>query len=380
MNPNNKITIALYSHVEFYPPTLNAIHYLAQQYSEVHIVCSNVLNTTWQYPSNVYVHVVGKHHHIRVFMVKSLLYKAIHFLKYTIKLASFTNKHTTILVCDYIPLLSIRIVSVFKKLKFLWYHNHDVTELGVNRKYSIGWFAEHNEPKMFSKIDLFTLPANERKQYFPMEDLKGRYVWVPNYPSKLLYGNLINHDDIYNNELVLIYQGSIAAGHGLETIISLLRHSIHNTTLKLILKGFILDTYKATLQLIIDEHNVQDKVTFVGVTPYQDVPLYTIKAHIGIAIHAGTNRMNSTLGTASNKIYEYAACGLPVLYYSNEHYDAHLKKYEWAIGVQETAISISNAISHIILNYKTLHLGAKASFESSLNFEHNFNTVLSVLK
>ena len=50
---NKKLVIALYSHPDYYPPTLNALEYLSEIYSEIVIVHRNITGFNWDYPVNV---------------------------------------------------------------------------------------------------------------------------------------------------------------------------------------------------------------------------------------------------------------------------------------------------------------------------------------
>ena len=50
---------------------------------------------------------------------------------------------------------------------------------------------------MFKYLDLFSLPAIERKDYFPMNELKGQFFYIPNFPSKEFYSKY------YKNKTIL---------------------------------------------------------------------------------------------------------------------------------------------------------------------------------
>jgi hypothetical protein len=110
------------------------------------------------------------------------------------------------------------------------------------------------------------------------------------------------------------------------------------------------------------------------------VPKVSATCHIGIAIFDKTDVMNRTLGTASNKIYEYAATGLPILFYDNEHFRRHLSRYNWAFPVDLSAKGLLNAIREIDNNYASLSAQAHADFETNLNFEHHFREVKEYIR
>ena len=208
------------------------------------------------------------------------------------------------------PLLSLWLIfPLIKNYSKIWYHNHDVYDIKYLKKFSLSWFALKIQKRIFKRIKLFTLPSIERKKYFNLNYFNGLYFTIPNYPSS---------NNIMKNELKLstkgdikiIFQGSIGTGHGFEEIIKILNNKINGKSLKLILKGFVTKEYKNHLLNIAKKHSTQNKVVFSGITNYSKVKDITLKSDIGIAIFTKNDIMNSTLGTASNKIYEYVACGL----------------------------------------------------------------------
>src|SRR5579864_3442393 len=52
-NDSNIITIAIYTHPEFYPPLLNAIDELAGEFKNLQVICRNLHASRWKYPANV---------------------------------------------------------------------------------------------------------------------------------------------------------------------------------------------------------------------------------------------------------------------------------------------------------------------------------------
>ncbi|MFY8166654.1 MAG: glycosyltransferase [Sediminibacterium sp.] len=374
----NNIVIGVFSHPEFYPPTLNAIQELSKIFDNVYVLSRNVLVSEWDYPSNVQLVASGKYCTIRESEQKNVVQKFFSFFYFTFHLFKLIRKikPAYIQVCDAIPLFSLFLLKkgISKKIK-IWYHNHDVCEIKLCRKFSIGWFAAVCESKMFPKIDVFTLPAEDRKQYFPLNQLKGTYYFLPNYPSSYFYSKFHSAKKLPNNEIKLVYQGSIGPGHGLEEIIEILHEKIENFSLSLHLKGFISDEYKSQLQQLSIKCLANNKLTFYGITAYQDVPLLAVSCDIGIGIHTSNDIMNSTLGTSSNKIYEYAALGLPVLLFDNKHFKENLSKFQWAFFTNLEAGNLKNTISTILQNQEHYSQCAIDSFQAELNYENHFSKI-----
>ncbi len=377
------ILVSIYHHPEFYPPTLNAIINLATIAEKVIVLTRNQMDDDFPYPSNVIILKTGSRVDIKMSEVKSIPWKLFSFLQFVWATKKIIKQHKPALVINYdnIPLLATYMARKIGTRKFRWwYHNHDIAELNKQSKFSIGWMATRSEKKFFHHLDIFSLPAEERKKHFPSLRQECAYFFIPNYPSNLFFKQFYKKRTV-GQEVKLVFQGSISTGHGLEEIIkSILPISIMSKNFKLVLKGRIKPDYKLDLMTIARQFGVADKLEFFPVTPYKEVPRLASTCHIGIGIHTGTDVMNITLGTSSNKIYEYAGLGLPVLLYDNPHFRQHLGQYSWAVFTDCSLASLKLSLEHIIANYPLLSGNAVNDFEKNLNFEYYFNRVLDFVK
>lgn len=371
------ILVVIYNPAELFPPTINAVEYLAAKYKKVTLITYAVPGSDqWRFPGNVEVKYIGEWptNGITGSSWKNLK----RFLKFTISLKKTIAQSNFNVVLLYEPhaILSYRLARKYfvKKSPVLWYHNHDIFELKSQRKYSIGWWAVKSEVAIFPKLAIFSLPAIERKAYFPMDKLKGDFFLLPNYPSKSFYSRFYKKQ-ISSESLRLVYQGRIGSGHGLEELIPLLKDPILGKRLSLHLKGIIEDAYKKELLNLACQHNVEDRLFFYGVTSYVEVPKISSTCQIGIGIHTLTETMHVSLGTSSNKIYEYIAVGLPVLLFDNAHFRAHLGKYSWAVFTNCSEASLKSSLEFIIDKLDTLSLQAYKDFTTHLNFENMFDQI-----
>jgi glycosyltransferase involved in cell wall biosynthesis len=372
------ILVSIYSHPEIYPPTLNAISELSDIFSTVYLVYRNNLQGNWMYPNNIKEFVSGRFVSQKDQLYVSTVRKIRFFLGFLIDMyrKCYVTKPSIILVYDPIALYSYHLLRPFLFFKHkIWYHNHDVFELANQRKYSIGWFAVKTEPKTFKYLDLFTLPTHDRLKYFPLATLKGKYFIIPNYPSKRFYEKFYVPRQI-EDKVKIIYQGSVSENHGIEEIIELLQQNKLSRPAYLVLKGPCNALYKQKLVDLATKYKVVDKLEFIGISPYAEVPIPGSKCHIGIAIFKSKDIMNVTLGTASNKIYEYAALGLPVLLYNTKQYRQHLGKYTWAFFTDCTeGEAIVHSLEKMISQFDILSKTAHQDFTKDLNFEHYFQPV-----
>jgi hypothetical protein len=338
------------------------------------------MDDLWEFPKNVFLIKNGKKVSVQDQAKLFFLKKAFLFFSFTFIFLRACRKYKpkTILVYDYIPLLSYHIAKRLLKFKHsIWYHSHDVADLNLVKKYSIGWWALKAEHSSFIYLDIFSLPSDERKEYFNLASFKGEYFHIPNFPSFIFYSKFkksVPPADI----IKLIYQGSISPGHGIEEVMDYMHNS--EKKIKLILIGNIKESYKNYLANLFKQLNIERSVEILDAVNYSGLPPITASAHIGLAIHKADNIVYATGGTASNKIYEYAASGLPVLYYDNEHYKTYLSKYSWALCNDLSVENFDRQIEYIYSNYESLSLSAQNDFKTDLNFEKVFQPVLLFLQ
>jgi glycosyltransferase involved in cell wall biosynthesis len=117
---------------------------------------------------------------------------------------------------------------------------------------------------------------------------------------------------------------------------------------------------------------VEDRLEISDFIPLTMLPARLAGFTIGLALHIPVGVTYSTGGTASNKIYEYAACGLPVLLYDTPHYREHLGWRSWVGFCRLDWESFSSAVSCILSKRGAAKVAARYDFETELNYEHVF--------
>lgn len=374
------LVCAIYNHPEAFPPTLNAIRELSNIYNGIYLVYRPNLDDNWRFPDNVFLIKAGSRVSIEEQARLGFVNKGFIFLCFTIIFfrSCIKYKPQTILVYDSLSLLCYHIFR--KALRFnhlIWYHNHDVEEPNSIRKYSLGWWASKSEKKAFGYLSIFSLPSNERRKYFNLTAFKGEYFFLPNFPSCSFYKKF-KKSNLPTDVLRLLYQGTIAKEHGIEEVMAYVSRSRQN--IKIILIGNIKETYKISLTRLSEKLKIQEDFEILKPVSYSDLPPITASGHIGMAINKPSSIIYSTGGTSSNKIYEYAAMGLPVLYFDNEHYKNHLDGFSWALPTDLSIDSLEKQIKYICFHYEKLSADAIRDFGERLNFEKVFSPLYLFLQ
>jgi hypothetical protein len=382
--PIKHITILIYAHPELYPPTLSAIEELSQLADNIDVVTRNMLASKWEYPKNVRVNYINKKKYLGFGIEKvSFGLKIIHFVRFVMMSHRLIKKKKSqiVLVYDAIPLYVAHLLreTLKKQDSLLWYHNHDVTDLSKASSFSIMSIASRKQDIAMQDVRMFSLPSKERLVYFKNIPKGVNPIIIPNYPLKKFYSKHVKKERKNSNTLKLVYQGSIGTGHGLEDILRVMNQSINGKKVELHLVGKIRAPYLQQLSNLAKENNVLDRFEYHGMKSFTELPSYLSRFDIGIAIHKPYNITYATGGSASNKIYEYAAIGLPVLLFDNKHYRSYLGATNWSFFTELSSASLVKTLECIDDNWHNASKAAQKDFLDTYNFEACFQKLMHTL-
>jgi hypothetical protein len=377
MRKSGILIIAVYSHIEAYPPSLNAAHHLASIFERIIILVPNVMQSKWSYPENVELKPFGKYTEVSAVGKKSIFEKIAYFVRYGIYLSNLikVNKPKLVLLYDPLSFSALNLFSGKEILKGripIWYHNHDVMDAKELPKFSLMWIGRQLELRYFSRITFFSLPNKVRLQYFPTQLLQHPTVILPNYPSLQIYGKQYIAKESPEDVLKLIFQGQISRSNSLESFVRILNNKIRGKNIELHLAGDVDPNYMDSLQSLANELHVTHRLIFHGLLPYGDLPHLTAGCHIGIAVYGSHNTMVKTMSTASNKIFEYASLGLPVIINKRSDMEQEFAQYRWICFSEIAEKDLMNCLTDMTDAYDQLSAFARKDIEASLNFDVYF--------
>jgi len=160
------------------------------------------------------------------------------------------------------------------------------------------------------RIDSMIVENATRAQY--NEDLYGFYPYVVhNYPFKQESNNaemidMRNLLGLPQGEKILLYQGGVQMGRGLEELVKA-APLFDEGTLVFIGDGRI----KPQLEQMVRDMQLEEKVRFIPKVPLDDLLKYTRNAYLGFQVLQ--NICFNHYSASSNKLFEYMMCNVPVV-------------------------------------------------------------------
>lgn len=240
-----------------------------------------------------------------VIFKKSFLFYA----EFNIKLFAYIlfKKVDIVVANDLDTLLASYLASIIRKKKLVFDAHEYFTELPELE-------GRRFVKKIWLRIEQFILPkikysytvcesiANEYKKKY---DIEMKVVMNIPLSQKESNSSLLLNDKIGTRK-VIIYQGALNIGRGIELVIKAMKY-IENYVFLIVGDGDIRDEL---IELAIKEQ-VSEKVIFTGRISFNELPKYTRRADIGISLEE--NLGLNYYFALPNKLFDYINAGIPVI-------------------------------------------------------------------
>lgn len=176
-------------------------------------------------------------------------------------------------------------------------------------------------------------------------------------------------------ERIILYQGAINVNRGIETMVKAMQF-IDNARLQIIGKGDIF----SSIQQLIQQLNLSDKVQMIGEIPHQELKKYTQQASIGLSLEEDMG-LNYRLALP-NKLFNYIHAEIPVLVANLPEMSALVKHYQVGeIAKSTEPKAIAAQLNEMLQNEHQLNVwkinAARAKYE--LNWEKESETIKQLL-
>ncbi|MBF2004230.1 MAG: glycosyltransferase [Chlorogloeopsis fritschii C42_A2020_084] len=379
------IGMLIYANPDYYPPTVNAIHLLSNHFDIV-LVGRNQDPCDRDYPSNVKVHRLGQYTTITERMQLSSRAKLWEYINFVVQSYHLLKDVSLIYAYDAFAHTAAHLHQLFLTQKVpLVYHNHEISE-HLFPLSSFSRWIQRAEQLWVNQAAIAVFPDQDRADFFQkFTHLKKEPIIVPNFPLKSFFEPPKNWSSLIKKrweEITLFYRGSISDTSAMQDIVT--AASLLNKSVKIKFVGFLTASNAEKLQNWVEHLKMSTHFSYLGTLPYKDLQAPTLSATVGFGLYKNTSFDRVACATACNKIYEYAACGVPTIVSNFPTYREYLAKETWIrFADPDDPQSIASAIQDILSDfdkYQAMCLAARKAFEEKYNYESAFYPLLSKIK
>ncbi|WP_271253144.1 glycosyltransferase [Pseudanabaena sp. Chao 1811] len=380
-----KIGMIVYSNPDYYPPTVNAV-YLLSEHFDIVLIGRNQETPHWQYPSNVSVHRLGEYTSVKERVQRSAKEKLWEYTDFVIQSRRLLKDVSLIYAYDTFAYIAsyLSAIHIFKKIPLI-YHSHEISDK-LSPLSSLSGFLQRIERKLIHHATIVVFPDKDRAIFFQtITNLKKTPLIVPNFPLKSVFQLQLDWYSVIPNRwqsIIIFYRGTISNSSSMLEIITSTTLINKDSHIKFV--GFMNKEAAKEIDDLINTLQISKNFSYLGTIPYNDLQMHTLSSTIGFALYKNTSFDRVACVTACNKIYEYAACGLPVIVSDFPNYREFLCNESWVrFANPEDPHAIADAIKDILCDfedYQKTCSAARQAFEERFNYEIVFFPLLTEIK
>jgi glycosyltransferase involved in cell wall biosynthesis len=178
---------------------------------------------------------------------------------------------------------------------------------------------------------------------------------------------------IEEDEVVVIFVGNIAPWQGVNILVeSAFRLLAENKGLKFLIVGD--GILKRTLVKKAEDSKWPEEIIFLGMRPYEEIPFLINIADICVAPFI--NERNRKTGVSPLKIFEYMACGKPVVASRIEGLEFIEKENAGQLVEPDDAINLASGLQDLVRNTnKRIEMGRRGLGIARETFSWDFRAI-----
>ncbi len=379
-----KIGLLIYANPDHYPPTVNAIYLLAE-YFDIVLIGRNQDIPDREYPPNVEIHRLGYFSSLQERVEASTAKKLQEFTQFVLDARRFLQDVSIVYAYDSFAYVAACLCRLFLNHSVpIIYQSHEIGEYRSSQL-SLTYWIEKAERTWIDQAEIVVFPDQDRADFYQKRSpLSHQPMIIPNFPLRSLFDLPSDWAAIVPQrwqKRKLFYRGTISQTSSMREMITA-GSQIEKAEIQFV--GFLNSNLQNQLNEWVDHHLLSARFSYLGRLPYADLTAHTLSATLGFALYKATSFDRVACATACNKIYEYAACGLPVIVSDFPTYRSYLKHEPWVqFADPNEPESIKSAIQVILSNfenYQQMCLAARQAFEEKFNYERIFYPLLLRIK
>ncbi len=370
-----RLLVAFYANPDNYPPTYNAISLLRAHFS-VRVVCRRTERESRDYPADVRLSRVGPAQSAAQAAAQSHVAKVADYARFVRALRRAIREDRPRVVYAYDPHALVAVALAGGGAPVV-YQRHEVDELDRLGHRTFGdWIVRASLP-LSRRAAIVVFPEKRRAEYYArfVPGLREPMI-VPNFPLlasfpapdlDALAGPRFERRQVF-------YRGSIGAANGLREAVRAFARVATPATLRLCGSGP--PDLLRELDDLARQLGARDRVDFAGFVPFDQLNREALAGSVGLLLYRAVDTNWANSASAVNKIYEYAACGLPALAPDRVSYREFLGREAWVelVDVDDPA-AIAAGIERVLSDrarYAERCRAARRAFEERFNYETSF--------
>lgn len=175
---------------------------------------------------------------------------------------------------------------------------------------------------------------------------------------------------------IIIYQGSLNPGRGLESMILAMEH-LGNFQFQIFGDGPL----RINLENLVEEKNLNDRIMFMGRKPFSELKFYTRQASLGVSLEENIGK--NYFYALPNKLFDYIQARVPVLVSDLPEMKQIVEKYEiGVVAASHDPTMLSSIINEMMDNHEKRMIWKKNLLRASneLCWEVEMDKLIEIYK
>ena len=379
-----QLLITIYANPDYYPPTVYAVRILSR-YFAVHILCRNMDKPTQDWPRDVTIERIGEYASPRDKEAASAAAKLLEYSQFVARTRTLIRQMQPALVYSYdahafVASIVGRTGSGSTPLIF---HLHELPETRSPSWSSLEGWVVRAALRGTKSAAAVICPEKYRARQWQTDAGDSREASiVPNCPDKSYFAAPKDWNDKITqrfNGREVVYVGYASADNGHLEGLRALPMTQRGIRMRVI--GGYRPDFGVSFNALAREVGIADRVTLDGWLQQDELLSRASAAGAGLSLHKPVSKGLEYLGSASNKLFEYAAMGLPVIVPDRASYRDFLGDAQWVTYADiEKPESTARAIDSIFADrerYVAMSHAARRAFEEKYNYERVFAPALA---
>jgi glycosyltransferase involved in cell wall biosynthesis len=375
----------IYLNPDYYPPTFNAVNLLRRDF-RVHLICRNHQAPFRQWPTDVEIRRLGQYGTMEQ---RKALSAAAKFREYrafigAARAAVETIRPSVIYAWEPFAFAAFCRAGAIRRGIPIVYHLHELPEENSSLASMRTWVHKYALKRARRAAAMIFPEANRAAYYLRAAGDSRPAIVAPNCPARdfltVAEAEIAAMAERRRRSREIVYIGSIGPEHcNLEAALAL-RHLRPDTRVALI--GWAHEDFAAELARAAADAG--DRFAMLGALPHHCLPERALRASIGLAMYKPLNKNLEYMASATNKLFEYAACGLPVIVPDLPNYRDFLRGERWvAYADPYDPASIARAAESLLADadeYARKSVAARHYFTERYHYEKVFEPLLNRIR